>query len=60
MRKKLNLLGILIVFPWVFTGMEEFFLSVVHSTHTEEDKSENIFILSPRLLQKTNIQVNIT
>ncbi|KFO91541.1 Peroxisome biogenesis factor 1, partial [Buceros rhinoceros silvestris] len=54
--------------PWILTstdhihlsvkeGMEEFSLSVAHSTHTEENKSENIFILSPRLLQKTNIQV---
>ncbi|XP_074999871.1 peroxisomal ATPase PEX1 isoform X4 [Calonectris borealis] len=38
-------------------GMEEFFLSVVNPTHIEENKSENIFILSPCLLQKTNIQV---
>ncbi|XP_064300689.1 peroxisomal ATPase PEX1 [Phalacrocorax carbo] len=54
--------------PWIMTspdcihlsvkeGMEEFFLSVVNPTHTEENKSENIFILSPSLLQKTNIQV---
>ncbi|NWR68501.1 PEX1 factor, partial [Centropus unirufus] len=54
--------------PWVITstdcillsvkeGMEEFFLSVVHPVHTEENKSENFFILSPSLLQKTNIQV---
>ncbi|XP_053914628.1 peroxisomal ATPase PEX1 isoform X2 [Cuculus canorus] len=54
--------------PWITTstdcillslkeGMEEFFLSVAHPTHTEENKSENIFILSPSLLQKTNIQV---
>ncbi|KAM9304496.1 peroxisomal ATPase PEX1 isoform 3-T3 [Morus bassanus] len=54
--------------PWIMTspdcihlsvkeGMEEFFLSVVHPTHSEENKSENIFILSPSLLQKTNIQV---
>ncbi|XP_075602302.1 peroxisomal ATPase PEX1 isoform X8 [Balearica regulorum gibbericeps] len=54
--------------PWVMTstdcihlsvkeGMEEFFLSVVHPMHIEENKSENIFILSPSLLQKTNIQV---
>lgn len=56
----MNLFGILIVVPWVFTGMEEFVLSVVHPVHMEENKSENIFILSPSLLQKTNIQVNIT
>uniref|UniRef100_A0A8B9T4Q9 Peroxisomal ATPase PEX1 n=1 Tax=Anas platyrhynchos TaxID=8839 RepID=A0A8B9T4Q9_ANAPL len=38
-------------------GMEEFALSVVHPTHMEENKSENVFMLSPSLLQKTNIQV---
>ncbi|PKU40974.1 peroxisome biogenesis factor 1 [Limosa lapponica baueri] len=38
-------------------GMEEFVVSVVHPGHIEENKSENIFILSPSLLQKTNIQV---
>ncbi|XP_010226476.1 PREDICTED: peroxisome biogenesis factor 1 isoform X1 [Tinamus guttatus] len=54
--------------PWITTStdcvqlsvkesMEEFVLGIVHSTHTEENKSENIFILSPILLQKTNIQV---
>ncbi|NWI19497.1 PEX1 factor, partial [Crypturellus soui] len=54
--------------PWITTSTdcvqlsvkestEEFVLSVVRSTHTEENKSENIFILSPTLLQKTNIQV---
>ncbi|KAM9024812.1 peroxisomal ATPase PEX1 isoform 5-T5 [Ara ararauna] len=54
--------------PWIMTstdcihlpvkeGMEEFVLSVVHPAHTEENKSENMFILSPSLLQKTNIQV---
>uniref|UniRef100_A0A672U162 Peroxisomal ATPase PEX1 n=1 Tax=Strigops habroptila TaxID=2489341 RepID=A0A672U162_STRHB len=54
--------------PWIMTstdcihlsvkdGMEEFVLSVVHPAHMEENKSENIFILSPSLLQKTNIQV---
>ncbi|XP_025921157.1 peroxisome biogenesis factor 1 isoform X1 [Apteryx rowi] len=54
--------------PWIMTStdcihlavkesMEEFVLSVLHSTHTEENKSENIFILSPSLLQRTNIQV---
>ncbi|XP_010710876.1 peroxisome biogenesis factor 1 isoform X7 [Meleagris gallopavo] len=54
--------------PWIMTstncihlhikeGMEEFVLSVVDHMHTEEDKSENTFILSPSLLQKTNIQV---
>ncbi|XP_035174601.1 peroxisome biogenesis factor 1 isoform X2 [Oxyura jamaicensis] len=54
--------------PWIMTstdsihlhvkdGMEEFALSIVHPTHMEENKSENIFMLSPSLLQKTNIQV---
>ncbi|NXO04644.1 PEX1 factor, partial [Rhinopomastus cyanomelas] len=54
--------------PWIMTstdhvdlslkdGMEEFFLSVEHSAHTEDNKSENVFVLSPSLLQKTNIQV---
>uniref|UniRef100_A0A8C2TDX2 Peroxisomal biosis factor 1 n=1 Tax=Coturnix japonica TaxID=93934 RepID=A0A8C2TDX2_COTJA len=54
--------------PWIMTssnciqllikeGMEEFVLSVVDHVHTEEDKSENTFILSPSLLQRTNIQV---
>ncbi|XP_074905326.1 peroxisomal ATPase PEX1 isoform X3 [Buteo buteo] len=54
--------------PWIMTsrdcihlsvkeGMEEFVLSVVHPAHIEENKSENIFILSRSLLQKTNIQV---
>ncbi|XP_009070717.1 PREDICTED: peroxisome biogenesis factor 1-like, partial [Acanthisitta chloris] len=38
-------------------GMEEFVLSVAHPAHTEENKSENIFVLSPSLLQKTNMQV---
>ncbi|NXL88575.1 PEX1 factor, partial [Alectura lathami] len=38
-------------------GLEEFILSVIDPTHVEEDKSENIFILSPSLLQRTNIQV---
>uniref|UniRef100_A0A8C0BL33 Peroxisomal ATPase PEX1 n=1 Tax=Buteo japonicus TaxID=224669 RepID=A0A8C0BL33_9AVES len=44
--------------PWIMTsrdcihlsvkeGMEEFVLSVVHPAHIEENKSENIFILSP-------------
>uniref|UniRef100_A0A8C0BNE0 Peroxisomal ATPase PEX1 n=1 Tax=Buteo japonicus TaxID=224669 RepID=A0A8C0BNE0_9AVES len=53
--------------PWIMTsrdcihlsvkeGMEEFVLSVVHPAHIEENKSENIFILSRSLLQKTNIQ----
>uniref|UniRef100_A0A8C9NFD7 Peroxisomal ATPase PEX1 n=1 Tax=Serinus canaria TaxID=9135 RepID=A0A8C9NFD7_SERCA len=41
----------------VFTGIEEFVLSAAHPVHIEENKSENIFILSPSLLQKTNIQV---
>ncbi|XP_065255805.1 peroxisomal ATPase PEX1 isoform X2 [Emys orbicularis] len=56
--------------PWIMTdthciqlvvkeGMEEFVLSVVHPSHTEENKSENIFMLDPSLLQKTNIQVLI-
>lgn len=39
--------------------MEEFVLTAVHPAHVEENKSEDIFILSPSLLQKTNIQVNI-
>ncbi|XP_066173441.1 peroxisomal ATPase PEX1 [Sylvia atricapilla] len=54
--------------PWIMTstdcvhlsvkeGMEEFVLSAAHPVHIEEKKSENIFILSPSLLQKTNIQV---
>ncbi|XP_050747002.1 peroxisomal ATPase PEX1 isoform X3 [Gymnogyps californianus] len=54
--------------PWIMTstdcihlsvkeGMEEFVLSVVHPAPIEENKSENIFLLSPSLLQKTNIQV---
>ncbi|XP_048161532.1 peroxisome biogenesis factor 1 isoform X1 [Corvus hawaiiensis] len=54
--------------PWLMTstdcihlsvkeGMEEFVLNAAHPVHIEENKSENIFILSPRLLQKTNIQV---
>ncbi|KAM4686207.1 peroxisomal ATPase PEX1 isoform 6-T7 [Amazona ochrocephala] len=54
--------------PWIMTstdcihlplkeGMEEFVLSVVHPVHMEENKSEDMFILSPSVLQKTNIQV---
>ncbi|NWR88303.1 PEX1 factor, partial [Furnarius figulus] len=54
--------------PWIMTstdcihlsfkeGMEEFVLNVAHPVHIEENKSENIFILSPSLLQKTNIQI---
>uniref|UniRef100_A0A8B9BVG6 Peroxisomal ATPase PEX1 n=1 Tax=Anser brachyrhynchus TaxID=132585 RepID=A0A8B9BVG6_9AVES len=54
--------------PWIMTStdcihlhvkeaMEEFVLSVVHPAHMEENKSENIFMLSPSLLQKTTIQV---
>ncbi|NWX30176.1 PEX1 factor, partial [Notiomystis cincta] len=57
--------------PWIMTSTdcihlsvkegkdrtEEFVLSAVHPVRTEENKSENIFILSPSLLQKTNIQV---
>ncbi|XP_039379575.1 peroxisome biogenesis factor 1 isoform X6 [Mauremys reevesii] len=56
--------------PWIMTdthciqlvvkeGMEEFILSVVHPSHAEENRSENIFMLDPSLLQKTNIQVLI-
>lgn len=59
-EQKLNVFGVLIVVHCVFTGIEEFVLSAVHPVHIEENKSENIFILSPSLLQKTNIQVNIT
>ncbi|NXG10671.1 PEX1 factor, partial [Sakesphorus luctuosus] len=55
-------------YPWIMTstdcihlsfkeGVEEFVLNVVHPGHIEENKPENIFILSPSLLQKTNIQV---
>ncbi|NXB46623.1 PEX1 factor, partial [Leucopsar rothschildi] len=55
--------------PWIMTStdcvhlsikegrMEEFVLSAARPMRTEENKSENIFILSPSLLQKTNIQV---
>ncbi|NXD18973.1 PEX1 factor, partial [Spelaeornis formosus] len=55
--------------PWIMTGTDcvhlsvkegkdnTFVLSAEHPVHTEENKSENIFILSPSLLQKTNIQV---
>ncbi|NXB98165.1 PEX1 factor, partial [Orthonyx spaldingii] len=55
--------------PWIMTStdcthlsvkegrMEEFVLSATQPAHIEENKSENIFILSPSLLQKTNIQV---
>uniref|UniRef100_A0A8C8SI75 Peroxisomal ATPase PEX1 n=1 Tax=Pelusios castaneus TaxID=367368 RepID=A0A8C8SI75_9SAUR len=56
--------------PWIMTdthciqlavkeGMEEFVLSVMHPSHLEENKSENIFMLAPSLLQKTNIQIFI-
>uniref|UniRef100_A0A8D0G2W0 Peroxisomal ATPase PEX1 n=1 Tax=Sphenodon punctatus TaxID=8508 RepID=A0A8D0G2W0_SPHPU len=38
-------------------GLEEFVLSVVHPSDTEENKTESTFMLSPSLLQKTNIQV---
>ncbi|NXP09531.1 PEX1 factor, partial [Thinocorus orbignyianus] len=38
-------------------GMEEFVVSAAHPARMEENKAENIFILSPSLLQKTNIQV---
>ncbi|NXN28364.1 PEX1 factor, partial [Nycticryphes semicollaris] len=54
--------------PWIMSGtdcmhlsvregMEEFVATVLHPAHVEENKPENIFILSPSLLQKTNIQV---
>ncbi|XP_023776112.1 peroxisome biogenesis factor 1 isoform X2 [Cyanistes caeruleus] len=54
--------------PWIMSstdrvhlsvkeGMEEFVLSAAYPVHIEENKSENIFMLSPSLLQKTNIQV---
>ncbi|XP_072781624.1 peroxisomal ATPase PEX1 isoform X2 [Taeniopygia guttata] len=54
--------------PWIMTsidcvhlsvkeGMEEFVLSAAHPAHIEEIKSENIFVLNPTLLEKTNIQV---
>ncbi|NXU15907.1 PEX1 factor, partial [Pardalotus punctatus] len=55
--------------PWIMTSPDSihlsvkegkdntFVLSAAHPMHTEENKSENIFILSPGLLQKTNIQV---
>uniref|UniRef100_H0YTB9 Peroxisomal ATPase PEX1 n=1 Tax=Taeniopygia guttata TaxID=59729 RepID=H0YTB9_TAEGU len=54
--------------PWIMTsidcvhlsikeGMEEFVLSAAHPVHIEENKSENIFVLNPTLLEKTNIQV---
>ncbi|XP_074840846.1 peroxisomal ATPase PEX1 isoform X2 [Carettochelys insculpta] len=54
--------------PWIMTdkhciqldvkeGMEEFVLSVIHSSHTEENELENIYMLGPSLLQKTNLQV---
>ncbi|NXU43791.1 PEX1 factor, partial [Drymodes brunneopygia] len=58
------------VHPWIMTSTDcihlsvkegkditEFVLSAAHPVHTEENKSENIFILSPSLLQKTKIQV---
>ncbi|NWY42017.1 PEX1 factor, partial [Sylvia atricapilla] len=55
--------------PWIMTSTDcvhlsvkegkdnTFVLSAAHPVHIEEKKSENIFILSPSLLQKTNIQV---
>ncbi|NXR34739.1 PEX1 factor, partial [Zosterops hypoxanthus] len=55
--------------PWIMTSTDcvhlsvkegkanTFVLSAAHPVNTEENKSENIFILSPSLLQKTNIQV---
>uniref|UniRef100_A0A669QPR5 Peroxisomal ATPase PEX1 n=1 Tax=Phasianus colchicus TaxID=9054 RepID=A0A669QPR5_PHACC len=47
LQPKQNLVRILVVEPSVFTGVEEFVLSVMDHMHTEEDKSENTFILSP-------------
>lgn len=38
-------------------GMEDFVLSVITSPDTEEERSKSVFILSPSLLQKANIQV---
>ncbi|NXC59871.1 PEX1 factor, partial [Aleadryas rufinucha] len=55
--------------PWIMTSTDfihlsvkegkdnTFVLSAAHPVHIEENKSGNIFILSPSLLQKTNIQV---
>ncbi|NWW83069.1 PEX1 factor, partial [Climacteris rufus] len=55
--------------PWIMTSTDSihlcvkegkdniFVLSVVQPVHIEENKSENIFILSPSLLQKTKLQV---
>ncbi|XP_064265888.1 peroxisomal ATPase PEX1 isoform X2 [Passer domesticus] len=54
--------------PWIMTstdcvhlsvkeGIEEFVLTAARPVHIEENKSENIFMLSPGLLQKTNMQV---
>ncbi|NXB82649.1 PEX1 factor, partial [Donacobius atricapilla] len=55
--------------PWIMTSTDcvhlsvkegkdnTFVLSAVHPVHIKEKKSENIFMLSPILLQKTNIQV---
>ncbi|NXW74379.1 PEX1 factor, partial [Hirundo rustica] len=58
--------------PWIMTSTDCVHLSVkegkdntilstvellTHPVHIEENKSENIFILSPSLLQKTSIQV---
>ncbi|NXL75318.1 PEX1 factor, partial [Leptocoma aspasia] len=55
--------------PWIMTSTDcvhlslkegkdnTFVLSAAYPVHTEENKSENIFILSPSLLRKTNIQV---
>ncbi|XP_066483498.1 peroxisomal ATPase PEX1 isoform X2 [Tiliqua scincoides] len=38
-------------------GIEDFVLSVVTSPDIEEEKSKSIFVLSPSLLQKANIQI---
>lgn len=43
----------------ILEGLEDFVLTIVASD-TEEEKARNTFILSPSLLQKANIQVNIT
>uniref|UniRef100_A0A8C5REP2 Peroxisomal ATPase PEX1 n=1 Tax=Laticauda laticaudata TaxID=8630 RepID=A0A8C5REP2_LATLA len=43
----------------ILEGLEDFVLTIVTSD-PEEEKARNTFILSPSLLQKANIQVNIT
>ncbi|NWZ38007.1 PEX1 factor, partial [Brachypodius atriceps] len=55
--------------PWIMTSTDcvhlsvkegkdnTFVISAMHPVHIEGNKSENVFILSPSLLQKTNIQV---